>query len=93
MIAVYALCGFSNPTTVGVTLGGLGALIPSRRQDLASLVISAWVAGCVACFMTACFAGRTSFLWSEDARSHYMMTVVHNDGEDDDAGVGGGGGG
>ncbi|PVD31673.1 hypothetical protein C0Q70_07091 [Pomacea canaliculata] len=79
VIAVYALCGFSNPTTVGVTLGGLGALIPSRRQDLASLVISAWVAGCVACFMTACFAAK--------------LTVVHNDGADDDDGGGGGGGG
>ncbi|KAK7474511.1 hypothetical protein BaRGS_00034265, partial [Batillaria attramentaria] len=58
VISVYALCGFSNPTTVGITLGGLGALVPERRHHLAQLVISAWVSGCVACFVTACFAGK-----------------------------------
>nr|XP_034336702.1 sodium/nucleoside cotransporter 2 isoform X2 [Crassostrea gigas]XP_034336703.1 sodium/nucleoside cotransporter 2 isoform X2 [Crassostrea gigas] len=56
-IATYALCGFSNPTTVGITLSGLGALIPSRRKDLAKLVMTSWVAGSIACFLTACFAG------------------------------------
>lgn len=56
-IATYALCGFSNPTTVGITLSGLGALIPSRRKDLAKLVMTSWIAGSIACFLTACFAG------------------------------------
>lgn len=57
-IATYALCGFSNPTTVGITLSGLGALIPSRRKDLAKLVMTSWIAGSIACFLTACFAGK-----------------------------------
>ncbi|XP_062590774.1 sodium/nucleoside cotransporter 2-like [Saccostrea cucullata] len=56
-IATYALCGFSNPTTIGITLSGLGALIPSRRKDLAKLVMTSWIAGSIACLLTACFAG------------------------------------
>ncbi|KAK3603224.1 hypothetical protein CHS0354_007552 [Potamilus streckersoni] len=57
VIATYALCGFSNPITIGVMLGGLGALIPGKKPLLSKIVIRAWIAGSIACFMTACFAG------------------------------------
>ena len=58
VIATYACCGFSNIGSIGVQLGGLGPLIPDRRGDLADVSIRALIAGTVACFMTACIAGK-----------------------------------
>ena len=57
IIATYALCGFSNLGSIGIQIGGISAIAPSRQQDLAQLSISALVAGSIACFMTACIAG------------------------------------
>ncbi|XP_074647345.1 solute carrier family 28 member 3-like [Tubulanus polymorphus] len=56
-ISTYALCGFSNFGSIGVVLGCLGALAPSRKRDLSKVVFRAMIAGNVACFMTACIAG------------------------------------
>ena len=58
VIATYALCGFSNLASMGVQLGGLGALAPSRKSDMSKIVVRAMIAGNVACFMTACIAGK-----------------------------------
>lgn len=57
VVATYALCGFSNFGSMGILLGGLGALAPSRKSDLASIVLRAMIAGSAACFMTGCVAG------------------------------------
>ncbi len=57
IIATYALCGFSNIGSIGIQIGGISAIAPSRQQDLAQLSIRALVAGSIACFMTACVAG------------------------------------
>uniref|UniRef100_A0A8W8LTB1 Sodium/nucleoside cotransporter n=1 Tax=Magallana gigas TaxID=29159 RepID=A0A8W8LTB1_MAGGI len=57
VIATYALCGFSNIGSMGIFLGGMSALVPSRRGDLAQIVVRAMVAGNVACFLTGCIAG------------------------------------
>ncbi|XP_013421719.1 solute carrier family 28 member 3 [Lingula anatina] len=57
VIATYALCGFANLASIGVQLGGLGAMAPSRKRDLAKVVVRAMIAGNVACFLTACIAG------------------------------------
>jgi len=59
LISTYALCGFSNFGAVGIQLGGLGTMSPSRRADLALVALRAMIAGNVACFMTACIAGRS----------------------------------
>lgn len=59
VIATYALCGFSNISSIGIMLGGLGAMAPSRKTDLSTIVVRAMIAGNVACFMTACIAGKT----------------------------------
>jgi CNT family concentrative nucleoside transporter len=56
-IATYALCGFANLSSVGIQIGGIGALIPERRSDLARLGLRALLAGTFANFMTACIAG------------------------------------
>jgi CNT family concentrative nucleoside transporter len=56
-IATYALCGFANLGSIGIQIGGIGALVPERRDDLARLAFRALVAGTFANFMTACIAG------------------------------------
>lgn len=57
VISTYALCGFSNISSIGIMLGALGAMAPSRKSDLSQVVVRAMIAGNVACFMTACIAG------------------------------------
>lgn len=57
VIATYALCGFSNFLSIGIQIGGIGALAPNRKHDLARLGISALIAGSLASFMTATIAG------------------------------------
>ena len=57
LIATYALCGYANPGSMGVQLATLGSLCPSRRDEVSSIIFRAFVAGSVACFLTACIAG------------------------------------
>lgn len=57
VIATYALCGFSNVSSIGIMLGALGAMAPTRKQDLTKVVVRAMICGNVACFLTACIAG------------------------------------
>ncbi|MFC6644949.1 NupC/NupG family nucleoside CNT transporter [Granulicella cerasi] len=52
-IATFALCGFANLGSVGMQIGGIGALIPSRRNDLAKLGLRAMLAGTMANLMSA----------------------------------------
>ncbi len=56
-ICTYALCGFANFSSIGIQIGGIGALAPERRHDLARLGLRAMVAGTLANFMTATIAG------------------------------------
>jgi CNT family concentrative nucleoside transporter len=57
IIATYSLCGFSNFSSVAIQIGGIGALAPERKSDLAKLGLRAMVAGSLACFQTAVIAG------------------------------------
>jgi CNT family concentrative nucleoside transporter len=56
-IATYALCGFANLSSIAIQIGGIGALAPNRKSDLARLGIRAVAAGSMANFMSACIAG------------------------------------
>jgi CNT family concentrative nucleoside transporter len=56
-IATFALCGFANFSSIGIQIGGIGALAPSRRHDLARLGLRAMIAGTLANFVTATIAG------------------------------------
>jgi CNT family concentrative nucleoside transporter len=56
-IATYALCGFANFSSIGIQIGGIGALAPTRRHDLARLGLRAMFAGTLANFVTATIAG------------------------------------
>ena len=56
-IATFALCGFANFSSIGIQIGGIGALVPERRGDLAKLGFRAMIAGTLANFMSAAIAG------------------------------------
>ena len=57
VIATYALCGFANFGSIAIQVGGISAIAPSRRQDLARIGLRAMVGGTLAAFMTATVAG------------------------------------
>jgi CNT family concentrative nucleoside transporter len=55
-VATFALCGFANFASIGIQIGGIGALVPERRHDLARLGMRAMLAGTLANFTSACIA-------------------------------------
>ncbi|HEY4978851.1 MAG TPA: nucleoside transporter C-terminal domain-containing protein, partial [Candidatus Acidoferrum sp.] len=57
MIATFALCGFANFSSIGIQIGGIGALAPDQRGNLAKLGIRAMLAGTMANLMSACIVG------------------------------------
>lgn len=57
VIATYALLGFANFSSIGIQIGGIGGLAPTRRSDLARLGLRAMVAGNLAAFLSATLAG------------------------------------
>jgi concentrative nucleoside transporter, CNT family len=57
VIATFALCGFANLSSIAIQIGGIGALAPSRKSDLARLGLKAMIVGTLANFMSACIAG------------------------------------
>src|SRR5882762_551822 len=56
-ISTFALCGFANVSSVGIQIGGIGALAPDRKHDLARLGFRAMIAGTLANFLSATLAG------------------------------------
>jgi len=57
IIASFAICGFANFSSVGMQIGGIGALAPERRADLAKLGLKALVSGTLASYLSATIAG------------------------------------
>ena len=57
MIVSIALCGFANFSSVGMQIGGIGALAPERRADLARLGMKALLCGTLASYLSATIAG------------------------------------
>jgi CNT family concentrative nucleoside transporter len=57
LIATYALCGFSNFSSIGIQIGGISAIAPGQRKTLTELGIKALIGGTIACFLTAAIAG------------------------------------
>ena len=56
-IATFALCGFANFSSIGIQIGGIGALAPNKRSELARLGIRAMLAGTMANLMSASLVG------------------------------------
>lgn len=57
IIATYALCGFSNFSSIGIQIGGISAIAPGQRKTLTQLGIRALIGGTIACFITAAIVG------------------------------------
>jgi concentrative nucleoside transporter, CNT family len=57
VIATFALCGFANFSSIGIQIGGIGALAPDRKHDLARLGFRAVAAGTLANYLSASIAG------------------------------------
>uniref|UniRef100_A0A8C5U918 Concentrative nucleoside transporter C-terminal domain-containing protein n=1 Tax=Malurus cyaneus samueli TaxID=2593467 RepID=A0A8C5U918_9PASS len=57
VIATYALCGFANFGSLGLVIGALTSIAPSKKKEIADGALRAMIAGTAACFMTACVAG------------------------------------
>jgi CNT family concentrative nucleoside transporter len=64
VILTYALCGFANFASIGIQIGGIGALAPERRRELSQIALRAMLGGALACCMTGCIAG---ILWQPAA--------------------------
>ena len=56
-LASYALCGFANFSSIAIQIGGIGALAPDRRSDLARLGLKSMIAGVLACYLFAAVVG------------------------------------
>ena len=57
VIGTYVLCGFANISSIGIQIGGIGALAPSQRTTLSELGVKALIVGTLAAFLTAAWAG------------------------------------
>jgi CNT family concentrative nucleoside transporter len=57
LIMLYALCGFANPGSLGIMIGGLGTMAPDRRGEIVSLGLRSIVAGTIATCMTGAIVG------------------------------------
>ena len=57
IIGTYALCGFANFASIGIQIGGIGAIAPGQRKNLSQLGLRALIGGTIACFLTAIIAG------------------------------------
>ncbi|XP_058053315.1 uncharacterized transporter YutK [Anopheles bellator] len=56
-IATYAVCGFANPSSMGIMIGTLSAMAPDKRNVITSVAFRAFLAGSIVCFMTASIGG------------------------------------
>lgn len=57
MIATYAICGFSNPGSIGIMVSAFATLMPNKRDNVNKVIFRAFIAGAIVCLMTACIAG------------------------------------
>ncbi len=57
IISTYALCGFANFSSIGIQIGGISAVAPKRKGDLARLGLKAMIGGALASWTTATIAG------------------------------------
>ncbi|XP_021696985.1 solute carrier family 28 member 3 isoform X1 [Aedes aegypti] len=56
-IATYAICGFANPSSMGIMIGTLSAMVPDKRAVITSVAFRAFITGSIVCFMTASIGG------------------------------------
>ncbi|CAG0891493.1 unnamed protein product [Darwinula stevensoni] len=75
-IATYALCGFSNLASLGMMVAMLAALMPHRRHVTSKLAFRSFVAGSMACFLTASVAGGSALFKVLSLFFVFLFTVL-----------------
>lgn len=60
LILTYAMCGFANPGSLGIMVGGMGTMVPERRGDIVALGLKSIIAGTLATSMTGAVIGMLS---------------------------------
>ncbi|EZA61523.1 hypothetical protein DMN91_003553 [Ooceraea biroi] len=79
-IATFAVCGFANPGSIGIQLGCFSSLAPEKKEQVTNVILRAFVAGSVVCFLTASVAGvltdEISSISNITATSIYMNNVT-----------------
>ncbi|KAF4019472.1 hypothetical protein G4228_011252 [Cervus hanglu yarkandensis] len=76
-ISTYALCGFANFGSLGIVIGGLSSMAPSRKRDITAGAMRALIAGTIACFLTACIAGILTNT-PVDINCHHILENAFN---------------
>ncbi|KAI4542403.1 hypothetical protein MG293_007782 [Ovis ammon polii] len=76
-ISTYALCGFANFGSLGIVIGGLTSMAPSRKRDITTGAMRALIAGTIACFLTACIAGMLTNT-PVDINCHHILENAFN---------------
>ncbi|XP_010724097.1 solute carrier family 28 member 3 isoform X1 [Meleagris gallopavo] len=76
-IATYALCGFANFGSLGMVIGSLTSMAPSKKKEIASGAFRAMIAGTIACFMTACIAGMLA-IPDVEVPCHILLQTAFN---------------
>lgn len=57
-IATFAVCGFANPSSLGIMIGGLSSMAPEKRSVIAAVALRAFISGSFVCFINASIAGE-----------------------------------
>uniref|UniRef100_A0A1B0DND1 Uncharacterized protein n=1 Tax=Phlebotomus papatasi TaxID=29031 RepID=A0A1B0DND1_PHLPP len=74
-ICTFAICGFANPSSLGIMIGGLGAMAPERRSAITAVAIRGFIAGTCVCFITASIAG---ILMADNMFSEMTVNSINN---------------
>ncbi|XP_067412148.1 sodium/nucleoside cotransporter 1-like [Emydura macquarii macquarii] len=79
VITTFALCGFANLSSIGITLGGLTSMVPQRKSEFASIVLRALLTGACVSMLNACVAGILYVPRGEVANcSAFLSTTAFN---------------
>lgn len=57
-IATFAICGFANPSSIGIQIGVFSSLAPEKKEQVTNIVLRSFIAGSAATFLTASIAGK-----------------------------------
>uniref|UniRef100_A0AAR2IRL7 Sodium/nucleoside cotransporter n=1 Tax=Pygocentrus nattereri TaxID=42514 RepID=A0AAR2IRL7_PYGNA len=76
IISTYALCGFANFSSLGIVIGGLSSICPSRKSDISAVVLRALITGTCVSLVNACIAGKIYFISVKLKGFHIFFTVL-----------------
>lgn len=81
-IATFAICGFANPGSVGITIGVMPTLAPDKKENITGSVMRAFVAGSAVCFLTASIAGKiratSTALFYRSSNLLFFFRIAHD---------------